>query len=79
MQAALESCIGGRTVLIIAHRLSTIQNADVIAVMSHGKLAEVSFTLLSTIPPQALMIGNVSESTLTGILRQYLHYSWSVR
>lgn len=41
VQAALESCIGGRTVLVIAHRLSTIQNADVIAVMSHGKLAEI--------------------------------------
>ena len=41
VQAALEQCILGRTVLIIAHRLSTIQNANVIAVMSHGKLAEV--------------------------------------
>ncbi|XP_069937664.1 mitochondrial potassium channel ATP-binding subunit isoform X3 [Cherax quadricarinatus] len=41
VQAALENCIEGRTVLIIAHRLSTIQNADVIAVMSHGKLAEI--------------------------------------
>ncbi|KAK7065959.1 ATP-binding cassette, sub-B (MDR TAP), member 8 [Halocaridina rubra] len=41
VQAALEQCIQGRTVLIIAHRLSTIQNADVIAVMSHGRLAEV--------------------------------------
>lgn len=45
VQAALESCIEGRTVLIIAHRLSTIQNADVIAVMSHGRLAEVSLPL----------------------------------
>ncbi|XP_047474458.1 mitochondrial potassium channel ATP-binding subunit-like isoform X2 [Penaeus chinensis] len=41
VQEALETCIQGRTVLIIAHRLSTIQNADVIAVMSHGKLAEI--------------------------------------
>ncbi|KAG0723901.1 ATP-binding cassette sub-family B member 8, mitochondrial [Chionoecetes opilio] len=41
VQAALESCLGGRTVLVIAHRLSTIQNADVIAVMAHGKLAEI--------------------------------------
>lgn len=43
VQAALENCVEGRTVLVIAHRLSTIQNANVIAVMSHGKLAEVSF------------------------------------
>ncbi|XP_045131652.1 mitochondrial potassium channel ATP-binding subunit-like [Portunus trituberculatus] len=40
VQAALESCLEGRTVLVIAHRLSTIQKADLIAVMSHGKLAE---------------------------------------
>lgn len=41
VQAALENCVEGRTVLVIAHRLSTIQNANVIAVMSHGKLAEI--------------------------------------
>ncbi|XP_069158314.1 mitochondrial potassium channel ATP-binding subunit isoform X3 [Procambarus clarkii] len=41
VQAALENCIEGRTVLIIAHRLSTIQKANVIAVMAHGKLAEI--------------------------------------
>lgn len=52
VQSALESCLSGRTVVIIAHRMSTIQNADVIAVMSHGKLAEVSlikdFILIGT-------------------------------
>lgn len=41
VQSALEQCIQGRTVLIIAHRLSTIQNANVIAVISHGRLAEL--------------------------------------
>lgn len=30
----------GRTVIIIAHRLSTIQRADLIAVVSGGKIVE---------------------------------------
>lgn len=29
------------TVLVIAHRLSTIQNADVIAVVAKGRIAEL--------------------------------------
>jgi ATP-binding cassette subfamily B (MDR/TAP) protein 8 len=40
VQDALEKAMKGRTVLVIAHRLSTIQNADVIAVISKGKIVE---------------------------------------
>jgi len=40
VQDALEKVMKGRTVLVIAHRLSTIQNADVIAVISKGKILE---------------------------------------
>jgi ABC-type multidrug transport system fused ATPase/permease subunit len=41
VQETLDSVSKGRTVLVIAHRLSTIQHADLIAVMSEGRVAEV--------------------------------------
>ena len=40
VQEALDSVCKGRTVLVIAHRLSTIRNADVIAVLKDGQVAE---------------------------------------
>uniref|UniRef100_A0A673XXX7 Mitochondrial potassium channel ATP-binding subunit n=1 Tax=Salmo trutta TaxID=8032 RepID=A0A673XXX7_SALTR len=41
VQEALDRATTGRTVLIIAHRLSTIQRADLICVMSNGRIVEV--------------------------------------
>lgn len=41
VQEALDYAVKGRTVLVIAHRLSTIQNADVIAVVTGGIIAEL--------------------------------------
>ncbi len=40
IQAALEELIKDRTTLIIAHRLSTIEKADLIVVMSEGRIVE---------------------------------------
>jgi len=40
VQEALNRAAEGRTTIVIAHRLSTIQNADKIAVVSHGKIVE---------------------------------------
>ncbi|XP_028328180.1 mitochondrial potassium channel ATP-binding subunit [Gouania willdenowi] len=40
VQEALDRATRGRTVLIIAHRLSTIQSADLICVMSNGRIVE---------------------------------------
>jgi ABC-type multidrug transport system fused ATPase/permease subunit len=38
---AFDRLMKGRTTLIIAHRLSTIRDADRIAVLDHGRLAEL--------------------------------------
>ena len=40
VQEALARLMHQRTTIVIAHRLSTIQNADLIAVMDHGKVVE---------------------------------------
>ena len=40
IQASLDRLSRGRTSIVIAHRLSTIRNADTIAVIEHGRIAE---------------------------------------
>ena len=41
VQQALDNLMQNKTVFVIAHRLSTIQNADRIAVINEGELAEL--------------------------------------
>ena len=40
VQDALEIAMRGRTVILIAHRMSTIVNADTIAVVENGRVAQ---------------------------------------
>ncbi len=40
IQAAIDTVIRGRTSIVIAHRLSTVRNADIILVVSDGKIVE---------------------------------------
>ena len=40
VQAALKKLMKGRTTLVIAHRLSTVVDADLIYVISDGKVSE---------------------------------------
>ncbi|HVH73775.1 MAG TPA: thiol reductant ABC exporter subunit CydC [Stellaceae bacterium] len=40
VRAALDALMRERTTIVIAHRLSTVRNADVIAVIEHGRIAE---------------------------------------
>ncbi|XP_069502709.1 ATP-dependent translocase ABCB1-like [Ambystoma mexicanum] len=40
VQRALDDARLGRTCIVIAHRLSTVKNADIIAVIHHGKVVE---------------------------------------
>lgn len=42
VQEALDKAVRNRTVIVIAHRLSTVKNADAIAVIHNGQIAEVS-------------------------------------
>ena len=41
VQASLDGLMHGHTSIVIAHRLSTIRNADRIAVLDKGRLAEI--------------------------------------
>lgn len=41
VQEAIDTACRGRTVVMIAHRLSTVRNADAIAVLQDGKIAEM--------------------------------------
>ncbi|KAK7871055.1 hypothetical protein R5R35_007257 [Gryllus longicercus] len=41
VQKALDEAQQGRTCIVIAHRLATVQQADVICVVNHGKIAEM--------------------------------------
>ena len=41
VQRALDELMTGKTVIVVAHRLSTIQRATRIAVLEHGRLAEI--------------------------------------
>jgi ABC-type multidrug transport system fused ATPase/permease subunit len=41
VQRALDELMKDKTVVVVAHRLSTIQRADRIAVLEHGRLAEI--------------------------------------
>ena len=40
VQKALDDARQARTCIVIAHRLTTIQNADIIAVIQNGQVAE---------------------------------------
>jgi ATP-binding cassette, subfamily B, bacterial len=41
VEHALDRLMQGRTTIVVAHRLSTVQRADRVAVVDHGRLAEL--------------------------------------
>jgi len=40
VRSALDALMRNRTTIVIAHRLSTVRNADLLAVLDHGRLVE---------------------------------------
>jgi ATP-binding cassette subfamily B protein len=40
VRAALDALMRNRTTIVIAHRLSTVRNADLLAVLDHGRVVE---------------------------------------
>ena len=66
VQSALDQLAEGRTTLAIAHRLSTVRDAEQIAVLEHGRVAELGSheELLSLGGRYASMVG-AQESQLT--------------
>lgn len=65
VQVALERLQKGRTTIVVAHRLSTIMNADIIYVMSHGRIIENGShaQLLSSGGAYARLYGSLMKET----------------
>jgi ABC-type multidrug transport system fused ATPase/permease subunit len=66
VQQAIDRAVEGRTTLTIAHRLSTIQNADLIAVVKDGQVAELG-THFELLEKKGLYMSLVKQQDLNAL------------
>jgi ABC-type glutathione transport system ATPase component len=69
VQEALDRARKGRTSIVIAHRLSTIRDADVIAVVDKGRVAELGDHATLMALPNGIYAGMVAVQALRGRIR----------
>ena len=67
VQAALDTALHGRTAIVIAHRLSTIRDADRIAVLDDGRIAEIG-THVELMARDGLYAAQMRAGGLVGVL-----------
>ena len=75
VERAMEHLMHGRTTIVVAHRLSTVQRADRIAVVDHGRLAELG-THAELVAKSGGHYAALAEAWAASAATKYLACGW---